>query len=239
MAGVKGFVFRPSTGLKDPWIAMQGAIDQVCDASATRDFARKVTGAELIELPKVGHGFSVERNYVPQMLAAFDRLASRLPPRAPASAADISGLPLVEVPAIGKQKDLLAVMLSGDGGWAGLDREVAAVLAQSGVAVVGWDSLRYFWKARAPDTAALDLARIIRHYTQKWAKSRVIAVGYSLGADTMPFMVNRLPPDARGKLALIALLAPGQGSILRVPRRPVARQDGRRPAARAGNGAAR
>ena len=70
-------MFRPVQGLKDPWIAMQGTIDQVCDASVTATFVGKVPGAELIgELPKVGHGFSVERNYLPQMMAAFDRLAS-------------------------------------------------------------------------------------------------------------------------------------------------------------------
>jgi type IV secretory pathway VirJ component len=176
----------------------------------TRKFVGEVNGAEFIELPKVGHGFSVERNYVPQMLAAYAKLASVQPPHTPAPAADISGLPLVEVPATGRPGDLLAVMLSGDGGWAGLDRQVADVLTANGVAVVGWDSLRYFWTARTPDVAAVDLARIIRYYTRKWGKSRVIAVGYSLGADTMPFMVNRLPPDARDRIALTALLGPGK-----------------------------
>jgi type IV secretory pathway VirJ component len=75
--------------------------------------------------------------------------------------------------------------------------------------VVGWDSLRYFWKARTPDSAARDLDRIIRHYLRQWGKSRVVAVGYSLGAETMPFIVNRLSPDTREKVALTALLAPG------------------------------
>ena len=83
----EGYVFRPVHGLKDPWIALQGTIDQVCDAGVTRSFVGKVPGAELIELPKVGHGFSVERNYVTQMMAAFDRLAAVKPPHAAAAAA--------------------------------------------------------------------------------------------------------------------------------------------------------
>jgi type IV secretory pathway VirJ component len=41
----------------------------------------------------------------------------------------------------------MAVMYSGDGGWVGLDRDVAAVLAKAGVPVVGIDSLSYFWSA--------------------------------------------------------------------------------------------
>ena len=51
---------------------------------------------------------------------------------------------------------------------------------------------------------------MIRHYTQAWHKPRVIVVGYSMGAEAMPFMVNRLPEESREKLALVALLAPGQ-----------------------------
>ncbi len=41
-----------------------------------------------------------------------------------------------------------AVILSGDGGWAGLDKKVAAALAAQGIDVVGIDSLRYFWSER-------------------------------------------------------------------------------------------
>lgn len=203
-------IVHPASGLADPWIAMQGTIDQVCDASVTREFVAQVPGARLIELPKVGHGFSVERNYVPQYLDAFAKLASVPPASRPVVPTDISDLPLTEVPAHAPEKDLLAVMLSGDGGWAGLDRDVAAELAAAGVPVVGWDSLRYFWKARTPDQAAQDLDRVIRHYTRTWQKTRVVVVGYSMGADTMPFMVNRLPAESREKLALMALLAPGQ-----------------------------
>jgi type IV secretory pathway VirJ component len=205
----KGHVFRPAPALKDPWIALHGDEDQVCSFATTRDFIARVPSATLVELPKVGHGFSVERNYVPQMLAAFDRLAATAP-RLPPAARDISDLPLVEVAPSGPPRDLVAVMLSGDGGWAGLDREVAAVLAKRGVRVVGWDSLRYFWTARTPAIAAADLARIVRHYTEGNLRTRVVAVGYSLGADTMPFMVNRLPADARSRVALTALIAPGR-----------------------------
>jgi len=102
----------------------------------------------------------------------------------------------------------MAVILSGDGGWAPLDRGIARTLAQNGVSVVGWDSLRYFWTARTPETASRDLARILRRYLQARPGLRVLVVGYSSGADALPFMVNRLPRDLRDRLALIALLAP-------------------------------
>jgi type IV secretory pathway VirJ component len=100
----------------------------------------------------------------------------------------------------------MAIILSGDGGWAGLDKSLAAGLAARGVPSVGWSSLRYYWTPRTPDGAAADLARIIRHYMSEWAAKRVILVGYSFGADVLPFLVNRLPASLQSHVRSVALL---------------------------------
>jgi len=52
--------------IKGRWIALQGAIDQVCLPGPTQAFVAQVPGAELVMLPHVGHGYSVERNWMPQ-----------------------------------------------------------------------------------------------------------------------------------------------------------------------------
>jgi type IV secretory pathway VirJ component len=127
----------------------------------------------------------------------------------PGMSAGVSDLPLIEVPAQ-VAGPLLAVILSGDGGWAGLDREVAQGLTQKGLPVVGLDSLQYFWNARTPQGAAADLARILRHYLAAWNRQQVLMIGYSLGADVLPFMVDRLPADLQSRIRLIALLAPSR-----------------------------
>ena len=49
-------------------------MDEVCLAPATQKFVGAVPGGELIMLPKVGHGYSVEKNWVPQYEAAYDRI---------------------------------------------------------------------------------------------------------------------------------------------------------------------
>src|SRR4029450_9754433 len=38
---------------------------------------------------------------------------------------------------------------------------------------------------------------------------RVVLLGYSRGADVLPFMASRLPPDLRARVALVGLLGPG------------------------------
>src|SRR5262249_28344130 len=41
-----------------------------------------------------------------------------------------------------------------------------------------------------------------------WHARRVLLLGYSRGADVLPFMANRLPPALRARVALIVLLGP-------------------------------
>ena len=197
-------VLSPAATLKEPWIALQGDKDEVCSAQAAHEFAAQVTGGEIVHLPLVGHGFSVERNWLPQFRAAFARLAARVE-AAPVRAPEVSDLPVTEVPAAGSS-DELALLISGDGGWAGLDQELAARLAASGVPTVGLNSLKYFWTQRTPEQTAQDVARLMRHYLAAWSKQRVLLVGYSFGADVLPFVVNRLPPELRARIASVSLL---------------------------------
>jgi type IV secretory pathway VirJ component len=198
-------IFQPAKTLKQPWIALQGQKDQVCDPQAVDTFAAQTPGGEVIKLPLVGHGFGVERNWMPQFQDAYRKLTAHVetPPVRPP---DIGDLPVNEVRADDSHAEELAILLTGDGGWAGLDQELAAGLAADGVPTVGLNSLKYFWTARTPAEAAQAVARIMRHYLAAWNKQRVLLVGYSFGADVLPFVVNRLPPDLRARVATINLL---------------------------------
>ena len=127
--------------------------------------------------------------------------------RARQSVTGVHDLGLVEVPASrGADGDAMAVILTGDGGWADIDKGVAAGLAAAGVPVVGWSSLRYYWTPRTPEAAAQDLARIIEHYAAAWKKEHVLLVGYSFGADVLPFLVNRLPAPLLARISSVSLL---------------------------------
>jgi type IV secretory pathway VirJ component len=141
-------------------------------------------------------------------LDAFDKLAASLKPSAPAAPADLGGLPVIEVPAKAgvPGPDAFAILISGDGGWAGLDQAVAGALSAQGIPVVGVDSLRYFWTARTPESTAADIDRIVRYYLNHLHKNRVLLLGYSQGADVMPFIVSRLPPETRKHVALGAVM---------------------------------
>jgi type IV secretory pathway VirJ component len=61
-----GIVFNTVPQVKSPWIVLQGDIDQVCNPPATEAFVSRVQNGRVIMLPKVGHGYSVPRNWMPQ-----------------------------------------------------------------------------------------------------------------------------------------------------------------------------
>ena len=130
----------------------------------------------------------------------------------PMRAAQTNPLPLIEVPARGPAKPFFAVMISGDGGWAKIDKAIAEGLSADGIAVVGLNSLEYFWTKRDPEVLARDVATIIETYGARWKTASVVLIGYSRGADVLPFAVSRLPEPVRKRIVLVALLSPSKSA---------------------------
>jgi type IV secretory pathway VirJ component len=118
---------------------------------------------------------------------------------------DVSDLPLVELPAA-QPSDLLAIVISGDGGWRDLDKTIAESLQKKGVNVIGVDALRYFWSEKTPEQTTHDMARLLRVYGNRWHSRHFALIGYSFGADVMPFVYNRLPEGLRAQVSQLSLL---------------------------------
>jgi type IV secretory pathway VirJ component len=141
-------------------------------------------------------------------ISAVDQALTQIP-RIGKGETSVDGLPLVELSPAADQlgQHPLVIFYSGDGGWRDIDRTIGGYLAGQGYFVVGIDSLRYFWRKKTPEQMAADLDRLIRHYRPRAGGKGVILVGYSFGADVLPFMVNRMAPDTRTEVRLVSLLA--------------------------------
>lgn len=204
-------VLAPVPELPQPWVVLQQANDGRCAVASVRDFVGRTHGAALSTLPGRERNLWADKGALPALLASYRVLTAGRDIALPPPPAKLVDLPLIEVPA-GGDSDTFAILLSGDGGWAGLDKEVAGALVAKGIPVVGFDSLRYFWKAREPAELATDIDRIVRHYTKHWGKKRVVLIGYSQGADVLPFAVNRLPDASRALVAQTVLMGLGQNA---------------------------
>ncbi|GAB3629080.1 type IV secretion system protein VirJ [Pandoraea terrae] len=226
-----GVSLLPAPALPAPWLVMSGPAGRPgghpmsCTDRAAQSFSARVAGASWVVGGLAGGltGTALEdsvpaspvlADWITQYKNAFQRLNAHHPPGTAKPPAAVSDLPVIEIPASGAapadMADTFAILWSGDGGWAGLDREVAGALSARGVPVVGVDSLRYFWSARTPASGGLDLDRLIRFYEARWRKRRVLLIGYSQGADVLPFMINRVPAATRQHIALAVLMGLGQ-----------------------------
>ena len=116
--------------------------------------------------------------------------------------------PVIELPATAGTSDRFAIMLTGDGGWRRVDDRIASVLRAEGIPVVGVDVPTYFETRRTPEESACALEQIIRTYQQRWQKPKVMLIGFSRGADVLPFMTSRLPDGILRSVQIIALLGP-------------------------------
>ena len=192
------FVFQPETALK------QGM-------PPAGDFISRVPDAQLTVI-KGSSATPTRDASIPEFMALMQWLDPRIAHQV-TGAASLAGLPLTEVPAQKPGDDRLLVMLSGDGGWAALDRGVSAMFAAQGIGTVGLDSQRYFWKPRTPAETAAAVAGIIEWYTQHWNKGRVILFGYSFGADVLPFIVNRLPPTLLARIDRVVFAGLGPSAV--------------------------
>ncbi|MGH8581156.1 MAG: AcvB/VirJ family lysyl-phosphatidylglycerol hydrolase [Gammaproteobacteria bacterium] len=155
--------------------------------------------------------FSAVQIQGPKTLARLylDAVGTPLRGVSQASAETAAGeaIPLVEVSSDASD-DTLAIIFSGSSGWREIDRHLVDTLKDEGMTVLGIDSFRYFWSKRTPEGVAQDLARIITHYRTNWHVKRVVLIGYSFGANILPFAYNRMPSDVQDAIAMMALLAP-------------------------------
>jgi len=188
--------------LRFPWLQAAPGAHAACPAGEVAAFLQAVPLARSFARSAAGSA-------MPGEVAAAGVLGAQHGVSLPPVPHELDGLPLVEVPAAAGTGDTFAVFVSGDGGWAGLDKQVAGALAQAGIPVVGVDSLRYFWSERTPAGFAADLERIAGHYSRQWQRPRLLLIGFSQGADVLPAAINRLSADTRATLAMTALLSVG------------------------------
>jgi type IV secretory pathway VirJ component len=160
-------------------------------------------------------GAPLDLHEIAQHISAADALRSliepylaKVPPPVPAKLPepqDISGLPLAVLP-VDRPSSLMVIEISGDGGWRDIDKALADDFQRMGIPVVGVDSLRYFWSKKTPAETAKMVAALIETFMAKWHADKVALVGYSFGADVMPFIYNRLPQNLRDHVVIVSLL---------------------------------
>ena len=217
----RAYYLEPTRKLTAPVIVLQGGQDQVCKPAAVEEYMKGLPDAEYVFLPKVGHGFSKFQYWWPQFVQAFEKVQ-----KAPAFGASQpekktpfvpfhSDLPLTLISAPANDLPLIFA-ISGDGGWTSFDEDLSRKLAEKGIPVIGLDAQKYFWQRKDPAQTAAVIAQAIEHYLTTWNKQSVILIGYSFGADVVPFIAGHFPPYLKSKLQSVICLSPDQTTAFEI-----------------------
>ncbi len=190
-----------------PWFIFSNPAEPSCPAYDVQLFINSAATALFIDQPLNTDTLQLSQN----LQKFFDHLqvSEQL------EASDLSDS-LIELPSTDRQGDDFVILLSGDGGWANIDKQIGDYLAEAGVHVLGFNSLKYFWSAKSPEQAAADLDWIIDRYLKLWHRKQVVLIGFSLGADVLPAIYNRLNASSQQAVSNIVLLNPALKADLEV-----------------------
>ena len=106
--------------------------------------------------------------------------------------------------------DVMAIIVSGDGGWADLDRRLGIAFIDRGIPVLGINSFKYYWRERNPVDTARELDALMTKYLGVWGKQRIWLIGFSFGADVLPTIVDKLSDANRARITQMVLLSPSR-----------------------------
>ena len=125
---------------------------------------------------------------------------------APASAATDSLPGVFDLPSALPAR-AIAIIYSGDGGWQDLDKTIGEWMAAQDIHVVGVSTIKAFWTAREPKQVAADIEKLIAD-ADPTGTLPVMLIGYSFGANVLPFAWPHLGAKTQARIRLVALLAP-------------------------------
>jgi type IV secretory pathway VirJ component len=101
----------------------------------------------------------------------------------------------------------LIFYISGDGGFNKFTTELCQSFNKNGYDVFSLNARSYFSDKKTPDQTATDVNTYLSEKLAARQNQQVVMVGYSFGADVLPFILNRLPQATAGKIKVSFLMA--------------------------------
>lgn len=135
---------------------------------------------------------------------------------------------LIKITVMGQQKESslkiwnnnpnnpVILFLSGDGGFNSFSSSYCELLGKEGYTVGAVNSKSFFWDKKSADQIAKQLTKSVEQLLDGRKNQHVYFVGYSFGADVIPFVVNKLTADWKKRLQAVALIEPSTSTDLEI-----------------------
>lgn len=101
----------------------------------------------------------------------------------------------------------LLFYISGDGGFNKFSTNLCEALNKDDYDVIALNAKSYFYDKKTPEQTTLDITNFLSKKLAGRQNQQVIFIGYSFGADVLPFVLNLLPKNFQSDLKTSFLLA--------------------------------
>ncbi|MEO8412616.1 MAG: AcvB/VirJ family lysyl-phosphatidylglycerol hydrolase [Ginsengibacter sp.] len=122
------------------------------------------------------------------------------------SMANAESFPITEWEAASHDKPVL-FYISGDGGMNTFSTDLCASLNKKGYDVIALNAKSYFWKKKTPEQTAIDINNCLVKKLAGRKNQQIVFIGYSYGADVLPFILNRISKGINEKVVVSYLMA--------------------------------
>ncbi len=115
-------------------------------------------------------------------------------------------LPVKEWPSQNSTPFILYV--SGDGGFNSFSTTLCSKINKAGYELTAVNAKTYFWEKKTPEQTSEAISSYLQKKFEERHNQQLVLIGYSFGADVMPFIVNRLNAGLKNKLISVILISP-------------------------------
>lgn len=129
---------------------------------------------------------------------------------------DINSLPTKILTSNKDSSKPVILYISGDGGWNKFSTSLIQQFAAAGYPVIGLNAKSYFWEKKTPQQTGADVQLLLDKYCKEWKRNKIILMGYSFGADVLPFVHNNLANEWQKKIKQQVLLSPSANTDFEV-----------------------
>ncbi|MGC4034706.1 MAG: AcvB/VirJ family lysyl-phosphatidylglycerol hydrolase [Chitinophagaceae bacterium] len=98
--------------------------------------------------------------------------------------------------------------ISGDGGWNKFSTVFVQNFTSKGYEVVGLNAREYFWEKKTAAQTSKDMSSIIADHMKPKKNKSFVLIGYSFGADVMPFAIANADAGVMNELKYVVLMSP-------------------------------
>lgn len=126
------------------------------------------------------------------------------------STAVAQNFPVQEWTAVAHDKPVI-FYITGDGGFNKFSTGLCESLNKKGYDVFALNTKSYFWDKKTPEQTASDVNNYLIKKLAGRKNQQVVLLGYSFGADVLPFVIKRLSKNIHEKV-LVSFLMASSGS---------------------------